>query len=365
MKIELKEITVRELANGYVDSQEEGVIAFGGKLDVRPPYQREFIYKDDQRMAVIDTITQDFPLNVMYWAVREDGTYEIIDGQQRTISICQYVNNEFPYKDRAFHNLQEDEQDQVLNYKLMIYFCEGKNSEKLKWFETINIAGEKLTKQELKNAVFSGSWVTDAKRYFSKSNCPAYKKGKDYLNGSAIRQDYLETAIKWISKSKNDEGIKQYMSEHQHDANALALWQYFQSVITWVKETFINKRKKFMKGLDWGSLYNEFKDEVLDAKALEKEIAQLFADDDVLNKKGIYPYVLTRKERYLNIRAFSDTQKQKAYEKQKGVCTSCKKHFKLNQMEGDHITPWHEGGKTVDENLQMLCKDCNRRKSGK
>ncbi len=219
----------------------------------------------------------------------------------------------------------------------MVYFCEGTDTEKLKWFETINIAGEKLTNQELLNAVYSGTWVTDAKRYFSKNGCPAYAIGSDYLNGSAIRQDYLETAIDWISKGN----IKVYMANHQNDANALALWQYFQSVITWVGATFPNKRKKFMKGVEWGVLYNDFKDEVLDAKAIEQEIKKLIADDDVVNKKGIYFYVLTRNEKYLNIRV------------------------EIGQMEGDHITPWHEGGKTTDENLQMLCKDCNRRKSGR
>ncbi len=365
MRIELKEITVRDLVEGYEDKQEEGVVAYSQKLDVRPPYQREFIYKDKQREAVIDTITQDFPLNVMYWAVRDDGTFEVIDGQQRTISICQYINGDFPFETKFFNNLEKDEQEQILNYKLMVYFCEGNDSEKLKWFETINIAGEQLTKQELRNAVYSGVWVTDAKKKFSKNSCPAYAIGGDYLNGSAIRQDYLETAIKWISNSKKDDDIRLYMAEHQHDANALALWQYFQSVITWVEGTFPKKRKKFMKGLDWGTLYNEFKNKVLDAKALEEEITRLIADDDVVNKKGIYFYVLTKNEKYLNIRTFTDSQKQKAYEEQKGICKTCKGHFELEQMEGDHITPWHEGGKTTEENLQMLCKDCNRRKSGK
>ena len=155
------------------------------------------------------------------------------------------------------------------------------------------------------------------------------------------------------------------MSKHQHDPNALALWQYFQNVITWVEGTFTNKRVKFMKGVDWGSLYNRFKDEVYDTVELEKEIAQLIADDDVEKKKGIYPYVLTRDERHLGIRAFSDSVKQKVYEKQEGVCPSCKEHFDIAFMEGDHITPWHEGGKTIEANCQMLCKDCNRRKSGK
>jgi len=226
MKIELKEITVRELAEGYKNNAEEGVVGYGGLLDIRPPYQREFIYKDKQRDAVINTINNDFPLNVMYWAVREDGNYEIIDGQQRTISICQYINGDFSFEERYFHNLQKDEQEQILNYKLMVYFCSGTDSERLDWFRTINIAGEKLTEQELRNAVYSGSWVTDAKRYFSKTGCAAYNIGHNYLNGSPIRQEYLETAIDWISEGK----IEEYMAKHQHDQNANALWLYFQSV---------------------------------------------------------------------------------------------------------------------------------------
>lgn len=361
MIIELKEITVRDLTYEFEDNEENGVLGFGGKLDIRPPYQREFIYKDKQRDAVIDTVTKNFPLNVMYWAVREDGNFEVIDGQQRTISLCQYVNGDFAYMMRYFHNLQEDEKEQILNYKLMVYICSGTSSEKLEWFRTINIAGEKLTEQELRNAVYSGSWVTDAKRYFSKNNCAAYAIGSDYLNGSPIRQDYLETAIKWISNGN----IEVYMSNHQHDQNALALWRYFQDVISWVEGTFTIKRIKFMKGVEWGNLYNKYKDGIFDTKAIEEETAKLMADDDVEKKKGIYPYILTRDERYLGIRAFSDAMKQKVYEKQKGICIVCKEKFDISQMEGDHITPWHEGGKTIEENCQMLCKDDNRRKSGK
>ena len=361
MKIELKEITVRELTNGYQDNAENGVVGYGGELDIRPPYQREFIYKDKQRDAVIDTLTNDFPLNVMYWAVRDDGGYEVIDGQQRTISLCQYVNGDFAYMFRYFHNLHEDEKQQILNYKLMIYLCSGTPSEKLKWFETINIAGEKLTQQELRNAIYCGPWVTDAKRYFSKSGCAAYNIGSDYLNGSPIRQDYLETAIEWISEGN----IEAYMSNHQHDPNASALWRYFQDVISWIDATFTVKRKKFMKGIAWGLLYNKYKDVLYDTDAIEAETARLIADDDVEKKSGIYPYILTRDERYLSIRGFTDSIKQKVYEKQSGICKQCGKHFEISEMEGDHITPWHEGGKTTEENCQMLCRDDNRRKSGK
>jgi hypothetical protein len=366
MNIELKEILVRDLTNGYKDNQEGGVVGFGGKLDIRPPYQREFIYKDKQRDAVINTITKEFPLNVIYWAVRDDGNYEVIDGQQRTISICQYVEGDFSVQvgnfpeNRAFHNLQNDEKEQILNYKLMVYLCSGSDSEKLEWFRTINIAGEKLTDQELRNAVYSGSWVSDAKRYFSKSNCAAYSLGSDYLNGSAIRQDYLESTIRWISK----DNIEQYMADNQHEPNANEIWLYFQAVINWVKIVFPKYRRE-MKGIEWGFLYNDFKDQKFDSKKLESEIAKLMEDEDVGNKKGIYFYILTRKEKFLNIRAFSPNQKREAYERQKGICPVCTVEYKIEEMEADHITPWHLGGKTSADNCQMLCKDDNRRKSGK
>lgn len=359
MKIDLKEITIRELVEDYEDNSEGGVKGYGGRLNIRPPYQREFVYKDKQRDAVINTLTRDFPLNVMYWAVCEDGTYEVVDGQQRTISICQFVEGDFAFNERYFHNLQKDEKEQILNYKLMIYLCSGTDSQKLDWFKTINIAGEKLTDQELRNAVYAGSWLADAKRYFSKTGCPAYSIGEDFLTGSPIRQDYLETVISWISNGE----IEAYMAKQQHKPNANELWLYYQSVINWIKATFVKYRKQ-MKGIDWGTLYAEFKDKEFDSAKLELEIAKLMEDEDVSNKKGIYAYVLTRKEKHLNIRAFSDNQKREAYERQKGICTVCKKHFELEGMEADHITPWHVGGKTNADNCQMLCKEDNRRKSG-
>jgi hypothetical protein len=367
MEIKLKEITVEDLFKGFEDNDEAGVVAYAGKLDIRPPYQREFIYKDKQRNAVIDSVSKKFPLNVMYWAVRSDGQYEVIDGQQRTLSICQFVNGDFSIQGlfgddhaRAFHNLQDDEQDRILNYKLMVYFCSGSDSEKLDWFRTINIAGEEHTDQELRNAVYAGPWTADAKRYFSKTGCAAYKMASDYMRGSPIRQEYLETAIDWRSDGK----IEEYMSKHQHDKNATPLWQYFQKVIGWVKATFPKYRRE-MKGVDWGLLYNQYKDKDLDTDKLEKHVAKLMQDDDVQRKSGIYPYVLDGDERHLNIRAFSDNMKREAYERQKGVCVKCKKSFELDEMEGDHIKPWREGGKTNAANCQMLCKDDNRRKAGK
>ena len=360
MKIELHEILIKDLVEGYVNSDEEGVVGYKGLLNIRPKYQREFVYKVAQRDAVIDTVIKGFPLNVMYWCKNENGSLELLDGQQRTISICEYINGAFPKDFRYFHNLTETEKEQILNYKLMVYICEGNDKEKLDWFKTINIAGEKLYDQELLNAMYTGEWLTDAKRHFSRTNCPAYNIAKDYLTGSAIRQDYLETAICWISGGQ----IQSYMAKHQHDPNANELWLYFQNVINWVKTIFPNCRKE-MKGVNWGGLYNRFKDQSFDTKAIEERIAALMQDDDVTKKAGIYDYVLSGEEKALNIRAFTQNMKREAYERQKGICPVCQKQFQIEEMEGDHITPWHAGGKTTEENCQMLCKDCNRRKSGK
>lgn len=360
MKIELREITIRQLSDGYADFAEAGVVGYGGKLDIRPPYQREFIYKDKQRNAVIDTVRKDFPLNVMYWAVQEDGTFEVIDGQQRTISICQYVDGVFSISDMYFHNLQDDEQQQILDYKCMVYLCSGTDSEKLDWFKTINIAGERLYDQELRNAVYHGPWTADAKRYFSKTGCPAYGIGSDYLNGSPIRQDYLETAIDWVSGG----AIDAYMSQHQHDEDAKPLWTSFQNVIEWAKATFPDYRRE-MKHVRWGPLYNEFKDKKLNAKKLAKAVDSLMEDDEVGKKAGIYPYLLTKDERYLNLRTFSEKEKREAYERQEGKCVKCGEEFDIGEMEADHVKPWHEGGKTNASNCQMLCKDDNRRKAGR
>jgi hypothetical protein len=363
MKIELHRMRVRDVLSGYSDRQEEGVTAYDGALNIRPKYQREFVYKDKQRVEVIRTVRNSFPLNVLYWMKNDEGSYEVLDGQQRTISIGQYLNNDFSIDNRFFHNLTTDEQDQIFEYELMIYHCEGTDKERLDWFRIINIAGEKLTDQELLNAVYTGPWLSDAKLKFSKSNSAAYLlsiDGGSLLNGSPIRQEYLETALEW---SNNGE-VADYMSRHQHDENANELWHYFQDVIRWVRATFTTYRRE-MKGLAWGTLYNEFGKEKLSPKALEVEIQSLMADEDVTKKSGIYPYVLTREEKHLNIRAFTPQMKREAYERQKGVCLACGKHFDIAAMEADHITPWVEGGPTSADNCQMLCLEDNRRKGSR
>ena len=360
MKIDLHRIKVRDVVDGYVDNAEEGVVGYSGKLNIRPKYQREFVYDSKQRNAVIDTVRKNFPLNVMYWMVNQDGGYEVLDGQQRTISIAQYVNNDFSVDGMMFHGLTEDEQNQILDYELMIYWCEGTDRERLDWFETINIAGEKLTDQELRNAVYTGPWLSDAKLKFSKSNCVASllaSDGGQLITGSPIRQELLEKAIDWISGGE----IREYMARHQRDANADELWEYFQNVIEWVRATFVKYRSE-MKGVEWGVLYNKFKDAELDPEAIEAEVLELMKDEDVTKKSGIYTYVLTRQQKWLNIRGFSDKERREAYERQNGVCVKCGEHFDIAQMDADHITPWVDGGKTEAANCQMLCRECNRRK---
>ena len=359
MKIELHKIPVRKVFEGYQNSDEEGVVGFGGKLNIRPKYQREFVYKDKQRDAVIDTVRKNFPLNIMYWAASEDG-YELLDGQQRTLSLCEYIKGNFSIDYKYFFNLEREEQEEILDYELMVYFCEGTDREKLDWFRIVNIAGEKLTEQELRNAVYAGPWLSDAKKYFSKTNCPARVLGEDFMSGSPIRQEYLERALGWISDGK----IEDYMSRHQFSPNANELWLYFNTVINWAKVLFPKVRKE-MKDVPWGTLYNYFHGNSYDAAMLEARVSELMADDDVTKKSGIYAYLFDGEEKHLSIRAFAPGMKRGAYERQNGICAHCGKRFDIAEMEADHITPWHLGGKTTAENCQMLCRACNRAKSGK
>lgn len=376
MDVNEHKIKISEIVNGYENDEETGrVVAYGGKLNIRPAYQREFVYKENQQKAVIRTVRQGFPLNVMYWAVNEDGTFDVIDGQQRTISICEYVKGNFSIDSRAYHNLTEAEKKIILDYELTVYWCDGTDREKYDWFETINIAGEELSSQELRSAVYHGAWVSDARKYFSKSanhskKCMAEKIGSNYLKGDCTRQEYLETVIKWISGAKNDEQIRDYMSIHQHDEDAHELKNYFKKVIDWVKMVF-PKYYKEMKGIDWGKLYNAYKNDDFNSEKLELAVSELMKDREVTNKKGIFEYLLSNNESLLHLRTFDDTDKRELYEKCGGICTMCQQekrkniHYSIDEMEADHITPWFEGGKTEISNGQMLCREHNRRKSNK
>ncbi|EJE1582940.1 DUF262 domain-containing protein [Campylobacter upsaliensis] len=391
MQIDKTEIRIKELVAGYTrDEESSQIVAYAdssgvARLNIRPKYQREFVYKEAQRNAVIDTILKGFPLNIMYWVKNVDSSaeceYEVLDGQQRTISICEYVKGSFSIqwndKSQYFHTLSKDLQEKFLDYKLNVYVCQGSESEKLEWFKTINIAGETLTNQELRNAVYASVWLSDAKRRFSKEKGVAVLKGAKYLNGSALRQEFLESAIAWKVDSRKDEKICEYMAKNAKDSkNADELWEYFAKVIDWVEMKF-EKYRKEMKGLEWGLFYNTYKDKPLDAKELESKVIELMQDDEVGSKKGVYSYLLSGDEKHLSLRAFSESVKRAVYEKQGGVCANSDGHIKgvkcphenekleLEQMEADHILAWSKGGKTEKENCQMLCRECNRKKSAK
>ena len=373
MTIKQISVTVEEITKGYVNNDEQGVRGYNGLLDIRPPYQREFIYNDKEQQAVINTVLKGYPLNVMYWVKRNDDAecpFEVMDGQQRTLALCEYVAGKFSFEFKNFFNQPPDIQKRIMDYELTVYVCEGKHSEKLEWFKTINIAGKPLNEQEILNAIYAGPFVSDAKRHFSKSNCGAYKLGKDLVNGVPIRQDFLKVALEWMADHEKREGKAQsrvgYMAQHQHDPNANNLWTYFQNVLNWAITNFdMKKFKRIMKGLDWALYYDKFHDKTLDTVVLAQEISKLMRDSEIQKPAGIIPYVLTGDERHLDLRGFPEDIKLAVWEQQHHICPLCGKEFDFEFMEGDHIKPWREGGRTVIENCQMLCRDCNRHKGAK
>lgn len=377
MEINPVKFTIKEIFEGYVDNDEEGVVAYGGKLNVRPKYQREFVYPEKDQKEVVHTILKGFPLNIMYWSKSVDDTYELLDGQQRTLSFCKFMNNEFSVifdgHELYYHSLNQfpDLKERVDNYPVTVYICEGTDIEKLEWFEIINKAGKELTAQELRNATYTGEWLTQAKRYFSKTGCPAKGVFGDYMSGEINRQAYLETALKWIADAQGTT-ITGYMSKHQNDPNCNELWMYFSAVATWAKMLFPidSKSKKIVAGLPWGVFYNKYHENAYDAGEFKKRIAELILDKEVENNKGICEYLLSGDEKCLGLRTFDDEDKLRKYAEQDGICPLCEgvnkgKKWEYDEMEGDHIIPWRSGGKTVYENLQMLCRHCNRTKSGK
>ena len=377
MEINETRLRIGDLIEGYYeDDSTSKVIAWGGKLDVRPEYQREFVYAEKQRDAVINTVLNGFPLNIMYFVDRLDGTYEVLDGQQRIISICRYAKNMFSVKLPAatggyntvnYPNLFDDQLENFLDYELHVYVCEGTEREKLDWFQVINIAGMTLENQEILNAVLHSAWLTDAKSAFSRRNCAANKNYGKYMNGDYIRQKFLETAFRWNAYYEGITGkdaIVQYMQKHRQDKNADALWKYFEDVFAWVQATF-GSYDKSMKGVEWGYLYNEHKDDNLDPVELQRRVKELMADDEVQKKSGIYEYLLTGEKKVLNLRTFSERDKLTMYNRQQGLCAICGKPFSMKEMHADHIKPWSRGGLTELSNGQMLCVNCNLAKSDK
>lgn len=383
MKINLMKLKVRDLVQGYnEDAVTSKVSAWNGNLDVRPEYQREYVYDDKQRDSVINTVLHGFPLNIMYFVDRgenvEGARYEVLDGQQRIISICRFktlsaLSVKLPAPTGGsnavnFPNLFDEQQEAFLDYELQVYVCEGTEKEKIEWFEVINIAGEKLEKQEIRNAVLHSAWLTDAKSAFSRHNGAVNKKYGKYFSGDVIRQKYLETAFRWhadaegIQDKDTETVIRRYMMNHSSDKNADALWKYTEDVFNWVEKTF-GKFDKTMNGVEWGYLYNKHKDDSLDPDDIHKQIETLMADDEVQKKSAIYEYILTGEKKVLNLRSFSEKDKITMYNRQKGLCAICGKPFGIKDMRGDHVVPWSKGGVTDISNGQMLCVTCNLAKS--
>lgn len=389
MNIDLKLIKVRDIIANFKDSAEEGVVGYGGKLNIRPAYQREFVYRPEQRNEVIKTVMRgyphtNFPLNVMYWAKTGEDQYELIDGQQRTLSICQYYNMVFSIligeMPKNFDNLSEEKKKYFLDYELQVYICSGTPEEKLEWFSIINIAGEPLTNQELLNANYTGTWLSSAKRYFMKSNCAAYGLSSKYVDIEAnqSRGKGLETAIKWISK----DNVNQYMADHQNDENADELWTNFKNTIEWVQSKF-TKYYKEMKGINWGQLYDEYHTQNYDPIEIAKLTQRLYDDECIRNPKGIFEYILggQKKTNLLQVRIFENSTKRFVYAQQtekanssgKSNCPICSvsnnvnktKIWSLDEMDADHVTAWSKGGATDKSNCEMLCSTHNKAKGNK
>lgn len=374
MNIEPRKIKIRDVFQNYADNGDDGVFAYGGRLAIRPAYQREFVYNLEQAEAVIQTVLKGYPLNVMYWVKTGEDCYEVLDGQQRTLSVMQYLRHQFPItldgKKFYWDALPDDKYNRIMDYEFMIYVCEGAESEKLEWFRVVNIAGEKLTEQELRNSVYTGAWLSDAKLHFSKRNCAAKKLSDKYITGDPNRQELLEKALKGICEFQQIKDITEYMAQHKSDPDADELWQYFQDVIHWTEKIFPQYYRD-MKGLDWCHLYNRYHENYYNSAVMAAEVKRLHEDTfEVQKPKGIYEFLLCRDidpyaGRLLNLRAFEEKDKQAAYSRQNGICPVCGQHFEYDEMEGDHILPWSKGGKTTGENCQMLCKPCNGKKSDK
>lgn len=411
MKITETKIKIKDLDKGFNISElvgsDENVMCYDGKLNCRPAYQRNYVYDTEKvkgknytkQEEVLNTIFRGyesktkFPIGVMYWEKMSDGTYQLLDGQQRTLSVLLYRNNNGTYKGKTYSGLQKAERDWFDEYEFVVYVCEQDKehgqtenqfeAEVLEWFEVINIAGSPLTDQELRNAVYFGEFVSAAKTTFSNPKSDIFKDKYDTekyitINKAKMnRQEFLERVIKWRSENLNLT-VDEYMSIHRNDSSDGDLRNYFFDVLKWAKNTFTEYNEAVLKGLDWGTLYNEYSASFsMDTDSINQKVRELYEDEDVIKKDGIAEYILSgcENESFLNIRQFDKSQKQRAFNLQKGICPLCedekkkyperdiKIQYTLKEMEGDHIIPWSKGGKTDDDNCCMLCKNHNRQKS--
>lgn len=387
MKTTLRtEIAIKDLCEGFVYNELEGKGLFGlsGKLTIQPEYQRNYIYADGKRdVAVIESILKGYPLGLIYFNKINDDNLEVLDGQQRITSFGRFVTNKFAIKDQNgmeqyFSGIAQDKQDLILQTKLLIYECEGTESEIKEWFKTINIAGVPLNNQELLNAVYSGPFVTLGKEEFSNSQNANIQKWSAYVSGSANRQEFLECALDWVSKGN----IGDYMSRHRFDNNITELKNYFNSVIDWASTIFTDVETE-MRGLEWGRLYETYKKQPYNPQKVSEQVRELYADSYVKNRKGIFEFILggSTDFKLLDVRVFDEATKKSVYAKQTtqaekngtSNCSLCAighdanktKIWSLKDMDADHVTAWSKGGATDIKNCEMLCKTHNRAKGNR
>ena len=387
MQTELKtDITVADVCAGFVYNEYEGKGLFGlsGKLVIQPEYQRNYIYADGKKdVAVVNSLLRGYPLGLIYFVKVADDKFEVLDGQQRITSFGRFVTGKFPIMDsngipRYFSGLADDQKKKILEAKMTIYECQGTESEIKEWFKTINIAGIPLNEQELSNAIHSGPFVTMAKEEFSNSQNANIQKWSAYISGDVKRQDYLKTALSWVSKGN----IDAYMSQHRYDTNINELKSYFTSVIDWVSSVFTDVESE-MRGLPWGEYYEKYHTKSYDPNKVHTMLQELYSDFFVKNRKGVYEYILggCTDTKLLDIRIFDDVTKKTVYTKQtnyaqtKGIsnCPLCAlgsdnnrtRIYKQNEMDADHVTAWSNGGATNISNCTMLCKTHNRAKGNK
>lgn len=387
MKTTLKtDITIREIVEGFVYNELEGKGLFGlsGKLTIQPEYQRNYIYADGKKdVAVIDSILKGYPIGLIYFNKTGDDSYEVLDGQQRITSIGRFVGGKFAVSDENGHEqyysgMAEEKRQKILDTPLLIYVTEGEEQEIKDWFRTINISGVPLMQQEILNAVYSGPFVTKAREEFSNSNNSNVQKWSAYISGDLKRQDYLETALNWVS----DGQIDNYMSKHRYDDNIDELKDYFNGVIDWISSVFIDVEPE-MKGLGWGQLYRTYHTKNYDTVKVSEEVRSLLGSYEVKDRRGVFEYVLGGSEntKLLNIRVFDEPTKKAVYVEQtkvaeeKGIsnCSYCaighdankSKIWSYNDMDADHVTAWSKGGSTEKENCEMLCKPHNRAKGNR
>lgn len=380
------DITVKDICEGFVYNEFEGKGLFGlsGTLTIQPEYQRNYIYADGKRdVAVIQSLLKGYPLGLIYFVKINKDTFEVLDGQQRITSVGRYLTGKFAIIDRNgfphyFDKLPKDQQEIIFKTKLLIYECEGTETEIKDWFRTINISGVPLTNQELLNAVYSGPFVTLGKEEFSNSQNSNIQKWSAYINGSADRQHFLERALEWVSK----ENVGDYMSQHRFDNNITELKNYFTSVIDWVSTVFTDVESE-MKGLEWGRLYETYRKQPYNSKTVSVKVKTLYADPYIKNRKGVFEYILggSTDTKLLEVRVFDEATKKSKYAIQtaeaekKGIsnCSFCAighdanktKIWKLAEMDADHVTAWSKGGATDTKNCEMLCKSHNRAKGNK